>query len=136
MTLYGSTASSRSVAGSRRLKGDDPNRLPFARHPRMQIYAAKTILAGEIRRMWFEAPDEAEAKGLAVRFGAGLEGLASRPEVAKPLPEAYDAKTARLMLGGISRTSLYKEIILGRLKRVAGTRRVLITRSSLELRCR
>jgi hypothetical protein len=38
-------------------------------------------------------------------------------------------------MGGVGRTTIYKELVLGNLERVAGTRRVLITRKSLERRC-
>jgi hypothetical protein len=85
--------------------------------------------------MFFEAADEAEARKFCVRWGSGLEGKSTRPELAEePLPEAYDEKTARQMLGGISKSTLYREIQDGKLERLPGTRRILVTRSSLEAR--
>jgi hypothetical protein len=101
----------------------------------MQIYSAITIADGNIRRMWFEAPGEAEAKAFAVRVGAGLEGPAIRPELkGDPLPEAYNQEASRRMLGGISKSTLYREIQDGKLQRLPGTRRILITRASIEAR--
>jgi hypothetical protein len=103
----------------------------------VKTFSAIRAANGRLRRLWLEAADETEAHELCLRIDAGLEGEAQRPESAAPLlPEAYDARTARRLLGGISRSSLYKELILGNLERVGGTRRVLITRESLERRCR
>jgi len=103
----------------------------------VKTFSAIRAANGRLRRLWLEATDESEAYEFCIRIGAGLEGEALHPESAGPtLPEAYDAKTARRLLGGISRSSLYKELILGNLERVGGTRRVLITRESLERRCR
>jgi hypothetical protein len=105
--------------------------------PKLKSYSAVFAVNGGMRRVHFDAADEAEAQATCERWGAGLEAEAQRPEIQQsPLPEAYDSATARRLLGGISRTSLYKELVLGHLDRVSGTRRVLITRSSLERRCR
>lgn len=87
--------------------------------------------------MWFEAEDAERARAFAARCGAGLYDEAGSPGSPEALrPEAYDEKTARLLLGGISRTTLYRELALRRLDRVPGTRRVLVTRASIERRCR
>lgn len=110
--------------------------LPLESSAKLRIWSAVYVANGVLRRMNFEAGDEAEAREFAIRCGAGLEGEAIRLKTtSEPLPVAYDAKTARRLLGGVSRSSLYKELVLGRLERVPGTRRVLITRSSLEQRC-
>ncbi len=95
------------------------------------------VAGGEIRRVVLEARDMAEAKLLAAKWGVGIEGeaVALTGECPPPLPEAYDEKTARYLLGGISRTTLYAELVTGRLQRLAGTRRVLVTRRSIEQRC-
>lgn len=95
------------------------------------------VAAGEIRRVVYEAKDIIEARQLAEKWSVGIEGeAASFPgESSAPLPEAYDEKTARYLLGGISRTTLYAELATGRLQRLAGTRRVLVTRRSIERRC-
>lgn len=99
-------------------------------------YSAVRVVAGSIRRLWIEAASEAEARAFCASADAGYEGPADRPRNADPVPEAYDEKTARRLLGGVSRTSLYKMVVLGEINRVQGTRRLLITRSSIERRCR
>lgn len=53
---------------------------------------------------------------------------------ASPLPESYELDKARELLGGISRSTVYREIHNGLLERVPNTRRVLITRESIEKR--
>lgn len=95
------------------------------------------VAAGEIRRVVYEAKDINEARQLAEKWSVGIEGEATAfpGESSAPLPEAYDEKTARYLLGGISRTTLYAELATGRLQRLAGTRRVLVTRRSIERRC-
>lgn len=94
------------------------------------------VADGEIRRIILEARDLAEAKQLAAKWGIGIEGEASAFSggCPPPLPEAYNEKTARYLLGGISRTTLYAELATGRLQRIPGTRRVLVTRQSIERR--
>ena len=57
---------------------------------------------------------------------------AARPSDSLPPPAFYNEKSARAMLGGISRTSLYRELIRGNLIRVPGMRKILITRQSIE----
>jgi hypothetical protein len=100
--------------------------------PTLAMYAAVYAHRGTVRRVWLEAATEEEAMETCVRWNVGLEGLASRPK--EEPAHAYDEKTARRLLGGISRTTLYKELTLGRLERVSDTRKVLITRESLERR--
>lgn len=103
--------------------------------PGLKRFSAVYVSDTEIRRLTFEAKDEAEAKRLATKWGVGIEGETNHTETPTPLPEAYDQETARRLLGGISRTTLYAELCLGRLERVPDIRRVLITRRSLERRC-
>ena len=105
--------------------------------PALRKFSGIYVAAGEIRRVVYEAKDITEAKQLAARWGVGIEGeaVAFSGESPPPLPEAYDAKTARYLLGGISRTTLYAELATGRLTRLSGTRRVLVTRRSIERRC-
>lgn len=57
---------------------------------------------------------------------------AARPSDSLPPPAFYNEKSARTLLGGISRTSLYRELIRGNLIRVPGMRKILITRQSIE----
>ena len=70
---------------------------------------------------------------VAASCNAGLQGEAFTPNPAPAdLPFAYDQRKARELLGGISRATLYNWLAVGRLERVPDTRRVLITRQSLE----
>jgi ribosomal protein L34E len=101
--------------------------------PALTTYAAIKVRNGTTRRMTIQAVDEAEALALCVECGAGLEGIAPSQN-AEEVALAYDEKTARRLLGNISRTTLYKELHAGRLERVPAPRRVLITRASLERR--
>jgi len=88
-----------------------------------------------MRRIFFEAIDDEEAREFCVQWGCGLEGKSTRPELGgESLPEAYDQETACRLLGGISKSTLYRELQDGKLERVPGTRRILVTRSSLEAR--
>ena len=99
----------------------------------LKSFAAFYALKGTIRRVFLEAETEDEAREICFRWGAGLEGLAVRPEAKQePLPVAYDEKTARKLLGGISQATLYRWLATGKVERVPDTRRVLITRSSIE----
>lgn len=100
--------------------------------PSLATYSAVHVAHGAIRRVWFQAATEEEAKETCVRWNVGFEGLTERVE--QEPAHAYDEKTARRLLGGISRTSLYRELAMSRLERVSGTRKVLITRQSLERR--
>ncbi len=95
------------------------------------------VAGGEIRRVVLEARDMEEAKLLAAKWGVGIEGeaVAFTGDCPPLLPVAYDEKTSRYLLGGISRTTLYAELATGRLQRLSGTRRVLVTRQSIEQRC-
>ena len=93
-------------------------------------YSAITPVSGEIRRIFFEAADIEEARRIAAGCNAGLEGEAKRPEV--PVPVAFNLREARALLGGISRATVYNWVAVGKLDRVPGTRKVLITRKSIE----
>jgi hypothetical protein len=97
----------------------------------MTTYSAIYPVDGALRRMWFEASSENEARGFAARCGAGLEGPANRATEEPTVPEYYDAETACKLLGGISRTTLWKELAVENLERVPNTRRVLVTRESI-----
>ena len=81
--------------------------------------------------MTFEARNIDEAHALAARWGAGLEGEVARGE-APELPVAYGMAKARQLLGGVSRSQVYVWLTLGLLERLPSTRRVLITRESIE----
>jgi hypothetical protein len=64
-----------------------------------------------------------------------LQGPAQDPEAPPaPLPEAYPLSVAQKLLGGVSRSTIYRDLFNGRLERLPHTRRVLITRRSIEAR--
>lgn len=91
-------------------------------------YAALLPIDGVGHRVWFDAADADAAREVSGAMGAALVG----PEEEDNLPRAYDVPTARRMLGGVSRTSIYSWLATGDLERIPGTGRVLITRRSLE----
>jgi hypothetical protein len=96
------------------------------------------VLAGTIRRVIFEATDAAEALTLATGWNLGLEGEApAGPDcegAAAPVPELYDLETSRRLLGGVSRGTIYRWLLIGKLERDPDSRKVLLTRRSIE-RC-
>jgi hypothetical protein len=100
----------------------------------MKTFAGIFIANGDIRRLTFQAPDEREAKTLALKWGIGLEGevspVASPPPV--EVPFAFDIPTSMHLLGNVSRSSIYRWVATNELKRVPDTRKVLITRASME----
>ena len=67
-----------------------------------------------------------ELRQLLQALAAGVPG-----EYSLPAPVSVDEKTARQMLGGLSSSTLQRELLQGNLDRVPGTRRLLITRQSL-----
>jgi len=95
-------------------------------------FSAVYVDAGTVRRIWFESACDEAARAFCVRHGFGLEGPATRPSDSLPPPAFYNEKSARTLLGGISRTSLYRELIRGNLIRVPELRKILITRQSIE----
>ena len=105
--------------------------------PPRTVYTAVRIEDGETLRIWFEASMEEKAREYCRCINAGFEGRAGGPEIREtPLPEAYNVETSCQILGGISPSTLYREIADGKLERFPGTRRVLITRASLEARAK
>lgn len=92
-------------------------------------YSAVIPVSGEVRRIFFDAADTDDARRVAASCNAGLEGAACIPEA---IPEAFGVQKTRELLGGVSRGTIYNWLALGRLDRVPGTRRVLVTRSSIE----
>jgi hypothetical protein len=111
----------------------------------MREFAAMVPVGGRLVEIRFDALDERDALSVAVACHGGLvpdgavpSGGAAVPGWrlpsgrSAPEPVAFDITRAREILGGISRATVYAWLALGRLERVPGTRRVLITRSSLE----
>jgi hypothetical protein len=92
-------------------------------------YSAVIPVDGELRRIFFDAADVDDARRTAIACNAGLEGEARRSE---PARIAYSLQEARELLGGVSRATVYNWVALGRLERVPNTRRLLVTRQSLE----
>ncbi len=100
--------------------------------PALFTYSAVFVADGHVRRMTFQARDLAEATAMAARWGVGVEGLAVPAADAPPPPVAVPLKTARVMLGGVSRGQVYIWLTIGRLARMPDTRRVLITLESID----
>ena len=113
----------------------------------MREFAAMVPVGGRLVEIRFDALDERDALNIAIACGAGLISSEEQPNASTPTavrrhyvrgdnralePVAFDITRAREILGGISRATVYSWLALGRLERVPGTRRVLITRSSLE----
>lgn len=99
----------------------------------MKRFSATYSFAGVSRTMTFEAADEKEATTHAAIWGVGVVGEVPDTITAAPvLPDAYDMTTACRLLGGVSRETVRKLLILGQIERVPEVRRVLITRRSLE----
>ena len=103
----------------------------------LKKFSGVYLSEGQIRRVLFEARDSSEAQLLAKQWGMGVERETEEftRESPLPVPEAYNEKVARHLLGGISRTTLYAELAVGRLSRVKHGRRLLITRQSIERWC-
>lgn len=107
----------------------------------LKRYRAVYLAAACIRRVTFEAACLEEAQRLATGWGFGLEGETEEEPctVAVPhksaLPEAYGVEDACRVMGGISRTTLYRLLVRRKLERVPATRKVLVTRRSIERFC-
>ena len=102
----------------------------------MNTYSAIRPSNGAIRRLWFEAADVVEAQATAAACGAGLEGPSAVPGNACEPPVSFPLDEARRLLGGVSRSTVYRDIARGRLARVPGLRRIQITRESILRRSR
>lgn len=105
----------------------------------MRKYSAIYVDAGMIRKVTFEAENLEEARRLATQWGFGLEGEA-QPEIGCPEekvvhPDAFNSKDSRRKLGDISRTMLYRLLARKILCRLPGTRKILVTRASIERYC-
>jgi hypothetical protein len=102
----------------------------------MKTFTGIYIVGGAVRRMTLEAESIEEAKTIAASWDVGIEGESNAVAGPAPIPEAYDEETARMLLGKISRTSLYRMLVRGDVERLPGTRSVIVTRKSIEQFCR
>lgn len=105
----------------------------------MKQYSAIRVDAGSIRRITLEAENLEEARRLATQWGFGLEGEV-HPEIGCPEekvvhPDAFNSTDSRRKLGDISRTMLYRLLARKILCRLPGTRKILVTRTSIERYC-
>jgi hypothetical protein len=111
-----------------------------SRDPLLRKYRAIYVAESCIRNVTFEALGCEEAKRLAVGWGFGLEGevMEEEPQRTKGnvgAVEAFDVASACHIMGGISRTTLYRLLLRGKLERLPATRKVLVTRRSIERFC-
>ena len=100
----------------------------------LPTFSAVYTAGGIIRSMTFQAVDLAEATNFAAKWGVGVTGeiVAHGGDAPLPPPDAYPWPVAARQLGGVSRSQIYTWLTLGKLDRVPDTRRVLITRLSIE----
>ena len=102
-------------------------------------YRAVYVAASTIRKVTFEACSLDEAQRLATVWGFGLEGEVvgegDDTQGQAVGPEAFDVTKACRILGDISRTTLYRLLLRGKLERLPATRKVLVTRRSIERFC-
>jgi len=105
----------------------------------MKRFQAIYLMQASIRKITFEALNLDEAQRLATLWGFGLEGEATEERASdarRPLAaEAFDVSSACKVLGDISRTTLYRLLLRGQLERLPATRKVLVTRRSIERFC-
>lgn len=89
-------------------------------HPAMLLDEIRTLLQ--------------ENRQLRIELDTLRADLAARTTAPELLPESYELPVAQKLLGGISRSTIYRDVHRGLLDRVPHTRRVLITRESIERR--
>ena len=110
-----------------------------ADHLLLRRYRAIYLAESSIRQVTFEALCLDEARRLAAAWGFGLEGEVvgegDDTQGQTVGPEAFDVTKACRILGDISRTTLYRLLIRGKLERLPATRKVLVTRRSIERFC-
>lgn len=101
--------------------------------PELKRFSGIYLADGQVRRMTFEAVDLEDARQQASRWGVGVEGEVPEGGPVKQVPpELFNLKDTQRMLGGISRAAVYQLLTLGELERQRDTRRLLITRRSIE----
>lgn len=100
----------------------------------MTVFIGAYIYHGQMRELRLEAETIEEARAVAAPWGVAItkEGVWGPAGTIPSEPFAYDEKTARRLLGGVSTTTLWRWVHQGYLARLPGTKRVLITRESVE----
>lgn len=92
-------------------------------------YRGQFIEQGELRTLVLEARNLEEARAIGQRWNAAIQS--EDDHRLEPLPEGYDAVTARQILGGISQSTLYRLLATRKLRRMPG-RKIVVTRESIE----
>ncbi len=102
--------------------------------PDLKYFEAIHIVDSQVRKVRFEATNERDATLMCKKLGLGLVGETAQIEAQANAPkvEYYDSAVSRKLLGGISRSTLHKELVLGNLTRATGTRKILITADSIK----
>jgi len=100
----------------------------------MKMYEGIYIEESALCNVFFKAKDRDTAMKTCKRLGLGLKGEAEgfRTKQNSIEPVYCDSKTTMTLLGGMSRSTLHKELILQNLERVPGTRKILITLDSIK----
>lgn len=98
-------------------------------------FLLQRVADGEVDRVWIETSSEESARRFCATANLGFSSIAGIPENGHPAPlrECYTVPEACGMLC-ISRSTLYRELADGKLKRLPGTGGCRITRASIEAR--
>ncbi|MDI1249212.1 MAG: helix-turn-helix domain-containing protein [Lacunisphaera sp.] len=101
-----------------------------------KTYQAIHIADGKVRQLTFQAVDLPDAQQFVAKLGCGLMGeapLVTGQSNVVPFerPDAFDVRQTCHKLG-ISRSSLDRLVRRGKLSRLPDTRKILITRRSIE----
>lgn len=98
------------------------------------LFKAKRIVDGDLLELSFIAPNEDEARRHCSAVGYSFHGVTTVDDgrARIPIRFAYPEDEARVLLGGISRSTLNRWLADGKIKRVPGTASLLVTHSSIE----
>lgn len=98
----------------------------------LRRFSGVYLKAGQMRRITFEAADLEDARQQAEHWGVGVEGEAGPiqpPSTVEKQTYTMEEVMATLQ---VSRTTVKRLLWRRKLKRIAGVRKVLVTRQSLE----
>jgi hypothetical protein len=102
----------------------------------MKTFAGNLVLNGHTHLMSFAATNEEQALALGTKYDFAVNGetvpFAAVAVTAEPELPYYNLEDAVKRLGNVTRQTIYKWCVTGRLERIPGTRKILITRASLE----